>query len=321
MWRELFRPVIFLVWRPLTALTGQPAPLLHAVNIILHGINAGLVGLLAHRLLRDRWSGLAAGVLFLWIPSGLEAIAWSGLQDVLMTTFVLLFVVFVTNEHQPLWVRSLAIATLIAGLLTKETAIAAPLLAAIVGAGAETREARRRIWMMAAVSLIAIALFLGIRFAVLPLPATYGPDLTRYGLKELLVRPFATLLVPLREEERHGAPVMAIGLVTAVVVGLRVAAGRWDRYSVRFRVTLIGAAMVLAAVAPVLSYFYIDPNLLGALSLSGAGRVGVHSRCSAGNRERRTQGHLPPGPRHPARRLVRRGDDAHRAVDGSGAGS
>jgi hypothetical protein len=275
-WRELFRPVIFLVWRPLIALTGQPAPLLHALNIILHGVNAGLVGLLAHRLLRGPWSGLVAGAFFLWLPSGLEGIAWaSGLQDVLMSTFVLLFLVFVTHEEQAWWIRALAIAALIAGLLTKETAISAPPLAAIVGAGAETREARRRTWLMAAVSLVTVAVFLAIRFAVLPLPASYGPDLSRYGLKELLVRPFATLLVPLREEELQAAPLLAVGLAAAVVVGLRVAAGRWDRYAVRFRVAVIGAAMVLAAVAPVLSYFYIDANLLGSryLYLAQAGWV------------------------------------------------
>lgn len=276
VWRELFRPVIFLVWRPLIALTGLPAPLLHAVNIIGHGVNAGLVGLLAHRLFGDRWSGLVAGVLFLWMPSGLEAIAWpSGLQDVLMTTCVLLFLVIVTSAPQAWRVRGLAMATLIAGLLTKETAIAAPLLAAIVGAGGQTREARRQIWMLAAVALVTVALFLAIRLAVLPLPASYGPDLTRYGLKELLVRPFATLLVPLREEEVHWAPVLAMGLVAAVVVALRVAAGLWDRHALRFRVALIGAAMVLAAVAPVLSYFYIDANLLGSryLYLAQAGWV------------------------------------------------
>jgi hypothetical protein len=276
VWRELFRPMIFLVWRPLIALTGLPAPLLHAVNIVLHGVNAGIVALLARRLFGDRTSGLAAGVLFLWIPSGLEAIAWaSGLQDVLMTTFVLTFLVFVTHERQAWWVRSLAIATLIAGLLTKETAIAAPLLAAIVGAGAKSGDGRRRIWVMAAISLITVAAFLAIRLTALPLPSSYGPDLTRYGLKELLVRPFATLLVPLREEELHRAPMLAIGLVSATVLGLRVAAGRWDRCAMRFRVAVMGAAMVLAAVAPVLSYFYVDADLLGSryLYLAQAGWV------------------------------------------------
>ena len=276
VWRELFRPVIFLVWRPLVTLTGLPAPLLHAVNVILHGANAALVGLLAHRLLRGPWSGLAAGVLFLWIPSGLEAVAWaSGLQDVLMTTFALIFLALVTSEQQPWWMGALAIASLIAGLLTKETAIAAPLLAAIIGAGASTSEARRRIWLMTAVSLVTVAVFLAIRFTVLPLPASYGPDLTRYGVKELLVRPFATLLVPLRDEELRRAPVLPIGLVAVVVFGLRVAAGRWDRYAAGFKVAVMGAAMVLAAVAPVLSYFYIDADLFGSryLYLAQAGWV------------------------------------------------
>jgi hypothetical protein len=79
----------------------------------------------------------------------------------------------------------------------------------------------------------------------------------------------------LREDEVHWAPVLAIGLVAAVVVGLRLAAGRWDGHTLRFRVALIGAAIVLAAVAPVLSYFYVDANLLGSryLYLAQAGWV------------------------------------------------
>ncbi len=274
VWRELFRPVIFLVWRPLIAVNGAPAPLLHAVNIVLHGINAALVALIAHRLLRDRWSGLAAGGLFLLLPSGLEAVAWpSGLQDVLMTTFVLVFLGLVTDGRQVWWKGGVAMVTLVAGLLTKETAIAAPVLAAALGAAAETPDARRRIWKMAAISLAVVAGFVAIRLVVLPVPASYGADLTRYGVKELLVRPFATLIVPLREEETQWAPVLAIGLVTLVVVALRIAAGRWDRHAPGFRIALVGAAMALAAVAPVLSYFYIDANLLGSryLYLAQAG--------------------------------------------------
>jgi hypothetical protein len=276
VWRELFRPVIFLVWRPLIAVSGLPAPFLHAVNIILHGVNAALVALVAQRLLRNSWSGLAAGGLFLLLPSGLEAVAWpSGLQDVLMTTFVLLFLVLVTDARQAWWKSGVAMVTLVAGLLTKETAIAAPALAAALGAAAETPDARRRVWKMAAISLAVVAGFVAIRLAVLPVPASYGAGLTRYGVKELLVRPFATLIVPLREEETQWAPVWAIGLVTLVVVALGVAAGRWDRYAPRFRIALVGLAMILAAVAPVLSYFYIDANLLGSryLYLAQAGWV------------------------------------------------
>lgn len=274
VWRELFRPVIFLVWRPLIAATGLPASLLHAANIILHGINAALVALVAHRLFRKNWSGLAAGGLFLLLPSGLEAVAWpSGLQDVLMTTCVLVFLALITDGRQVWWKGGVAMATLVVGLLTKETAIAAPVLAVALGAAAETPDARRRIWKMAAISLAVVAGFVAIRLLVLPVPASYGADLTRYGFKELLVRPFATLIVPLREEEARWAPVLAIGLVTVVVVSLRVAAGRWDRHALKFRIALIGVSMILAAVAPVLSYFYIDANLLGSryLYLAQAG--------------------------------------------------
>jgi hypothetical protein len=265
VWRELFRPVIFLVWRPMLAVTGMSAPLLHAVNIILHGINAALVALLAERLLRDRWSGLAAGGLFVLLPSGLEAVAWpSGLQDVLMTTFVLLYLVLITDEERVWWKGGVAMVALLGGLLTKETAIAAPLLAAAIGAGPELPETRHRIWKAAAVSLAVVAGFIAIRLALLPVPASYGVDLTRYGIKELLVRPFATLVVPLREEEAYRAPALAIGFVTLVVVSLRLASGRWDWQAVGFRVALVGGVMVLAAVAPVLSYFYIDDDLLGS---------------------------------------------------------
>jgi hypothetical protein len=265
VWRELFRPVIFLVWRPILAMTGLPAPLLHAVNIVLHGINAALVALLARGLLRDRRSGLVAGGLFVLLPSGLEAVAWpSGLQDVLMTMFVLLCLVLFTHEPRTGWKDGVAIVTLVGGLLTKETAVATPLLAAALGAGLVFADARHRMLKAAAISLAVVAGFIAIRLVLLPVPPSYGVDVTRYGIKELLVRPFTTLVVPLREEETRWAPVLAIGCVTLVVVSLRLAAGRWDWQAMRFRIALAGSAMVLAAVAPVLSYFYIDADLLGS---------------------------------------------------------
>lgn len=274
VWRELFRPAIFLLWRPLAAATGWPGIFLHALNIALHAANALLVATLAQRILRRRTSGALAGLLFLCMPAGLEAIAWpSGLQDVLMTTCVLAFLTAATVDR-PSWLSaSLAAVTLIAGLLTKETAIAAPLLAAGVGAAAVTPDARRRIWRMAALSAAVVVTFVAIRLALLPLPDAYGSGLTRYGVKELLVRPFATLVVPLRVDETRAAPLAALVLVALVVIALRVAAGGWDRHALRFRVALLGAAMVLGAAAPLMSLFYVDPDLLGSryLYLAQAG--------------------------------------------------
>jgi hypothetical protein len=274
VWRELFRPIIFVLWRPLAAATGMPGPFLHALNIVLHAANALLVAILAQRILQRHTSAAVAGLLFLCMPAGLEAIAWpSGLQDVLMTGFVLSFLTAATVDRTSWPSVTAASIALIAGLLTKETAIAAPLLAALVGIAAGTPEARRGIWKTAALSTAAIVAYGAIRLALIPLPGAYGGHLSRYGIKELLVRPFATLVVPLRVDETQAAPLAAILLVTLVAVALRIAAGEWDRRARRLRVALLGGAMVLAAAAPLMSLFYIDPDLLGSryLYLAQAG--------------------------------------------------
>jgi hypothetical protein len=274
VWRDLFRPMIFVLWRPVVALTDSPGAWLHALNLVLHGANAALVAALAHRLLRRRSSGLIAGLLFLVCPAGLEAVAWaSGLQDVLMTTFVLAFLTLATTERQGWWMRGLGLLALVGGLVTKETAVAAPLLAALVSAGAPTRQARRRTLIAAALSLGVVGAFAVIRLAILPLPGSYEVPATRYAVKELVVRPFATLVVPLREEETRSAPLVAIALVAATVFLLRGAAARWDRHSARLWRTVVAGAMVLVAVLPVLSYFYVDPDLAGSryLYLAQAG--------------------------------------------------
>lgn len=297
VWRELFRPAIFLLWRPLAAATGWPG-IFHALNIALHAANALLVAILAQRILRRRTSGALAGLLFLCMPAGLEAIAWpSGLQDVLMTTCVLAFLTAATVDRPSWRSAGLAAITLIAGLLTKETAVAAPLLAAGVGAAAVTPDARRRIWRMAALSAAVVVTFVAIRVALLPLPDGYGSGLTRYGVKELLVRPFATLVVPLRVDETRAAPLAAILLVALVVIALRVAAGGWDRHTLRLRVAILGAAMVLGAAAPLMSLFYVDPDLLGSryLYLAQAGwAMGLVAILETASRRQRIIGVFLP---------------------------
>ena len=298
VWRELFRPAIFLLWRPVAAATGWPGLFLHTLNIALHAANAWLVAILAQRILRRRTSGVVAGLLFLCMPAGLEAIAWpSGLQDVLMTIFVLAFLTAATMDRSSWLSVSLGVLTLIAGLLTKETAIATPLLAASVGAAADTPDARRRVWRMAALSAAIVVAFVAIRLALMPLPDGYGSGLSRYGGKELLVRPFATLVVPLRVDETHATPLLAIVLVALPVIALRIAAGGWDRHALRFRAALLGAAMVLAAAAPLMSLFYVDPDLLGSryLYLAQAGwAIALVAILETASRRRRTIGGFLP---------------------------
>ena len=118
-----------------------------------------------------------------------------------------------------------------------------------------------------------MAIFLAVRFSLLPLPAGYSPAATRYAAKELLVRPFATLVVPFRAEETLRHPALGILSAAFVVLLLAFGAGRggWrDRAAAR---AAAATGMVLAAVAPVLAYFYVDPDLLGSrylyLALTG----------------------------------------------------
>jgi hypothetical protein len=271
VWSELFRPSLFVVWRALLAIVPEGAVALHAVNVVLHGVNAFLVYRLAAATGLSRLMALCAGALFLSYPAAVEAVAWpSGIQDVLMTTCVLIVLVVAIAGRSTIARISWAGALLLAALLTKETAIAAPVLLLVLGL---IPEVRRPAWVTAAVCAVIVASFLAVRFSMVPLPAGYSPAATRYAAKELLARPFATLTVPFRVDETLRHPALGILSAASVVLLLAFGAGRngWrDRASAR---AAAATGMVVGAVAPVLAYFYVDPDLLGSrylyLALSG----------------------------------------------------
>ena len=274
VWSELFRPSIFVLWRSLLAIAPAPSVALHAANIVLHGLNAFLVSRLAAAIGLSRAMSLCAGALFLSYPAAVEAVTWpSGLQDVLMTTLVLTVLVVAvaaaTSRSRVVRISS-ACAALVVALLTKETAIATPALLLMLGLISGIRTPA---WITAGACAAVVAIFLLVRFSVLPLPADYSPGASRYAAKELLVRPFATLIVPFRADETLRHP--ALGLLSGafVVLVLAFGAGRngWrDHGAAR---GAAAAGMVLAAVGPVLTYFYVDPDLLGSryvyLALTG----------------------------------------------------
>ncbi len=92
-------------------------------------------------------------------------------------------------------------------------------------------------------------------------------------MKELLVRPFATLVVPLRASEATAFPWLPVALGTSVIVLLVMASFRWNRGSGDFHRVLFGATFVLLAVVPVSASFFINDDLLGSryLYLAAAG--------------------------------------------------
>jgi hypothetical protein len=224
---------------------------LHAINVLLHGMNAALVAMLATIAGLPVATAVAAGALFLTFPVHAEAVAWcAGLQDVLMTAGVLTAVVLVNVSRAPL-----AAPVLLAALLSKETAVAAPALAWL---------SDRRRWRAAAAGLGVVAAYSAWRLVTLPPTAGYASAPSSYKLKELLVRPFAALTVPVKTSDLNAWPWLGTALVCALAALLVRAAWLWRGDRARVWSVSALALSVLVSVAPVYSLFDVSPTLEGA---------------------------------------------------------
>ena len=262
VWTELFRPVIFVVWRAVGFLPWHLATSLHLLNIVLHALNATMVTALTLRVGLTLRASAAAGALFICFPASVEAVAWpAGIQDVLMTTFVLAFLLAMTAIRFRLVTAVCAVGLFAAACLTKETGFTGIALAALVCVKNRARRAR---WVVVGISTAVAAVLLMVRFAVLPSPVAMAPRISRYQFKELLVRPFATLVVPLREAEITYLPWVPVMLVAVIVAAIVVASRNWDRRNAEFHTVLFGALFVLASIGAVNTLLFVSGDLLGA---------------------------------------------------------
>jgi hypothetical protein len=253
-WTELFRPVPLLVFRGL----GSYPAVLHTFNVVLHGLNAALVARLAVRF-GSRGSAYVAAALFLAFPASVEAVVWcSGVQDLLMTTLTLTTLDVMTSRVV------LSTVPLAAALLTKETAVATPILAAL----ASPRS--KRGFVLASLLVLAYVCW---RVVVRPLPETYAVGPSAYAIKEMIVRAFGTLALPVHARALQGTA-LAGGTAALGYVALVLDAA-WrrsdDRHALAAPASLV--AWILASVAPVYSYFFITGDLAGSryLYLASAG--------------------------------------------------
>ncbi len=78
---ELFRPASLLLWRGIFEVVGQDPTVVHLVNVVLHGLNAILVVAIASRVTNDGVLAFCTGLLFLTLPSNVEAVAWGRVRD------------------------------------------------------------------------------------------------------------------------------------------------------------------------------------------------------------------------------------------------
>jgi len=182
-----------------------------------------------------------------------------------MTTASLAFVLATLDARHP----AVLLGCALAGLLSKETAVVMPLLAAAAlwARGSRPAPVVLRTLVVCAVATTAFGVWRGQAgvgaFAVAP---------TRYLVKEIVATAFGTLAVPWTADELRALPYIGIVLAMVVAVGawtilVRTATTRGAR------VAIFGLAWVILGVAPVYSLFFVSDTLEGSryLYLPSAG--------------------------------------------------
>lgn len=246
---EFYRPVPLLVWKALFPVGGAAA--LHSLNILLHGLNSWLVARLACRLGHTPVVCAVAGLAFLVFPAAVEPVVWnSGVFDVGLVTLGLFYLLTCPGPR-----TGLSLTLLAAALLTKETAVVLPIIAALVSR--RLAIATRTLILSAALTTTYVLVRV-LSGASLP---GREPTLLRYTVKEVIVRPFASLGVPWTGHELAVHPLLlgvaAVGILVALLClyGLRPAPDA--------RV-VVGPAIVLAGVLPLWHFMFIGDDLEGS---------------------------------------------------------
>ena len=267
----------------------------HITNIVLHVGATLLVFALARRLAAGSLLGpsIAAG-LFALHPAHAESVAFiSGRVDPLATAFVLTSVLchLVANRSSSPWGwRAAAAAAWLGGLFSKEMAVTAPLIAAMLELGEEgwpppgawtRRAARYALYLPAAgLYLVLRATALG---GLLGPPTGEGglalmPPVVALGtyLRWLVLPPFGLNLEPVPE----GTAWLAAALA-AIVVGIALAVILWKR---RCRLELATLGCVGIALLPVLQFRPIETALSerflylpSALAMTFAGELAARA--------------------------------------------
>ena len=251
-----FRPLPLALWAIVLHVSGG-AVALHAINVVLHGVNAWLGGRLAMRWTGDRAIGVATAAFVLVNPLAVEPVAWSsGIFDVLAVTCVLAAVLVVPMGPAPpgRWVMFGVFAC--AAVLSKETAVMLP---ALVACDALARRDRRA----AVAAAIGISALLAGIYALVRLYAAFGvasPPFSRYVMQRALFSAFGSLAAPAHERVVHAAPWLAIAAVVLVVVLVTWACAIQGGRS-RIGVAIAALLWILASTLPVFPILVVGADL------------------------------------------------------------
>jgi len=121
-----------------------------ATNVVLHGLNAGLVTLLAWMLCRRIAPAIAAGLLFGVHPTTVEAVIWIAERKTLLASLfgLLSLIAYVAHAQRPRrWALPACLITYLLALLAKPIVVALPLLLILLDWWPMRRLHSARDWM------------------------------------------------------------------------------------------------------------------------------------------------------------------------------
>lgn len=269
-WRrpDFFRPLFAAVFSALWAVGDGSVVPFRLAAAGLHVLSALAVARLACRMSHRVDVGLVAFVVFLLNPLQLEVVLWpSGLQDGLWVALALAAMVVHVERRGPDLPRGGLVVLLVGlALLSKETAVCAVALLPLVDATVHGRAAVVRQWPLLAALVAVFAGYWLVRNAIVPLVPDFAAAPTRYRLTTLLTSPFQFFAMPWNADVL--AVPMPLRLACAAWPMAALLALAWARLPLR-RVIAAGAGLVVLAVLPVYSYFFVRDDLAAARYLYG----------------------------------------------------
>jgi hypothetical protein len=271
-----YRPLPNLVWRALWAIGArEQTPFLHHwVNVLLHGVNGGLMVVLVMRLTKDRTMAWLAGAALVGCAVLTEAVSGVvGLADVLGTLGVLLALLSLTLR-MPFMPFAVLGSTLL-GLYSKESALCAvPLVpfAAVVWAPLlHPQKPRRALRGLLALVAAGAAFVFYVEARRRMFPTTLNPELSveANAAKPWAGRTFAMLLrwyaQPMLPKDPLNNPLITANAPLRIAGALRV----YWRGIVQVFVPYTLSGDYSAPQEPVPARVIFPESVLGALSLLG----------------------------------------------------
>lgn len=263
---DYVRPLPLALWQLVNGLvpTAVVPPVLHTLNATVHGLNAWLVLLCALRLHRPPRVAWSAALLFLAAPFAVETVAWaSGVFDLMLTSCVLISAVVMLSDGVSFGVRVGLVAILaVAAAAAKETAIAQPLLLALLIPFVAREHRRAACWSVVAATAVMLS-YVCWRVAAGMSGAPLIPA-SGYAAKEMISRPFGAVGFGIHRQVLEAVPLLGPMVALTWPIIFVAAAWKWQRDPGIFRMVAFGAAWMLVSTLPLLAMFFVSDDLQGS---------------------------------------------------------